>query len=382
MSLSLFLKVHRQLPISRTIFRCISTSQMSSSNPAPRPNTTTNTKPSSKKPSNKNASNNQSKMGKKKSNTPGEEHLLLPTPPSSLGIVDTHTHLASTYSFYRQRYKEGKYDNVFDFIKAMYEGRNVEAIVDVWCDAPVQKSWKTFADSALTPEDRQSCWGGIEYWFALGVHLHDAKHYNDAVEKDILEAMTHPRCVALGEIGLDYHYDNSPRLVQRNVFRRQLKHAVRLGKPLVIHTREAEEDTEKILKEEVPKDYKIHVHCFSDSPEFAARLLAHFPNLYIGITGVITYSSNTNTSAVISQMSSASPSEPLRILLETDAPFMTPGNLYASLPASLKGKKLPLSHTAMIPWTAEFVAGVAGEGWDVDKVMREGRDNARNMYGV
>ncbi|EDR07051.1 uncharacterized protein LACBIDRAFT_328338 [Laccaria bicolor S238N-H82] len=165
----------------------------------------------------------------------------------------------------------------------MYEGRNVEAIVDVWCDAPVQKSWKTFADSALTPEDRQSRWGGIEYWFALGVHPHDAKHYTDAVEKDILEAMTHPRCVALGEIGLDYHYDNSPRDVQRNVFRRQLKHAVRLGKPLVIHTREAEEDTEKILKE-VPKDYKIHVHCFSDSPEFAARLLAHFPNLYIGIT--------------------------------------------------------------------------------------------------
>ena len=175
---------------------------------------------------------------------------------------------------------------------------------------------------------------------------------------------------------------------------------------------------ERIMKEEVPKDYKvryllppsfmpclqktqIHVHCFSDSPEFAARLLDHFPNLYIGITGnvlfpsplpppnpsslftgVITYSSNTNTSAVISQMSSASPSEPLRILLETDAPFMTPGNLYASLPASLRGKKLPLCHTAMIPWTADFVAGVAGEGWDVDRVMREGRDNARKMYGV
>ena len=81
-------------------------------------------------------------------------------------------------------------------------------------------------------------------------------------------------------------------------------------------------------------------------------------------------------------MSSDSPSEPLQILLETDAPFMTPGNLYASLPASLKGKKLPLCHTAMIPWTAEFMAGVAGEGWDVDKVMREGRDNAWKMYGV
>ena len=69
--------------------------------------------------------------------------------------------------------------------------------------------------------------------------------------------MKHPRCVALGEIGLDYHYDNSPRDIQRSVFVRQLRHAVRLGKPLTIHTREAEDDTEQILKEEVPKDHRV-----------------------------------------------------------------------------------------------------------------------------
>ena len=69
--------------------------------------------------------------------------------------------------------------------------------------------------------------------------------------------MAHPRNVGWGEIGLDYHYDLSPRDVQRDVFSRQLKHAVRLGKPLTIHTREAEEDTERILKEIVPKDHKV-----------------------------------------------------------------------------------------------------------------------------
>lgn len=69
--------------------------------------------------------------------------------------------------------------------------------------------------------------------------------------------MKHPRCVALGEIGLDYHYDNSPRDIQQSVFERQLRHAVRLGKPLTIHTREAEEDTERILKAEVPKDHHV-----------------------------------------------------------------------------------------------------------------------------
>lgn len=69
--------------------------------------------------------------------------------------------------------------------------------------------------------------------------------------------MAHPRCVGWGEIGLDYHYDNSPREQQQEVFIRQLKQAVRLGKPLTIHTREAEEDSERILKEYVPKDHRV-----------------------------------------------------------------------------------------------------------------------------
>ena len=84
---------------------------------------------------------------------------------------------------------------------------------------------------------------------------------------------------------------------------------------------------------------------------------------------------------------SPSPNAPLRILLETDAPFMTPSNIYAAL-KDCKGR-LPLSNTAMIPWTAEFTAGVAnerlGDGdarWDTERVLREGRENARKMYGV
>lgn len=71
--------------------------------------------------------------------------------------------------------------------------------------------------------------------------------------------MTHPRCVGWGEMGLDYHYDNSPRQIQREVFSRQIRHAVALRKPLTIHTREAEADTERILMEEVPKEHKVCV---------------------------------------------------------------------------------------------------------------------------
>ncbi|KAG6908217.1 hypothetical protein DXG01_005689 [Tephrocybe rancida] len=213
----------------------------------------------------------------------------------------------------------------------------------------------------------------------------DAKYYTDEVEKDILEAMNHPRCVSWGEIGLDYHYSRLPHDVQQEVFTRQLCHAVRLGKTLTIHTQEANTDTERILKAEVPPDFK--------------RLLDHFSNLYIGITGksphrflsltslpplpgIITYTTNQNTSAVVRRMATSSPDAPLRIVLETDAPFMTPANLYKSPKFKAAKGKLPLSHTAMIPWTAAYVARTAGSGWTVECVMREARENARVLYGV
>ncbi|KDR73171.1 hypothetical protein GALMADRAFT_212641 [Galerina marginata CBS 339.88] len=295
---------------------------------------------------------------------------------------------------------EGKHLDVYGFVKAMYEGRNVDAVVDVWCDAPVKTLWKEYADAAMDKER----WAGLEYWFALGVHPYDAKNYDDNVEKDILEAMAHPRCVGWGEIGLDYRLENSPREIQQAVFARQLKQAVRLDKPLVIHTREADDDTERILKAEVPKDHKV---C------------------------IITYATNKNTAAVIRDMVSPFESSPdtttvppssLRILLETDAPFMIPGNLYDDL-RKIGRKKLPISHSAMIPWTAKFVADIANrvripmppaaeaavvryqshwhlkpteeieeseivlasvevEPWDADVVMKVARENARKVYGV
>ncbi|KAF8264573.1 hypothetical protein EI94DRAFT_1779546 [Lactarius quietus] len=310
-------------------------------------------------------------MGINNKKGPSEDCLRLPAHPrhTTAPIVDTHTHLVSTFAAYKQKYKDAK---------GLYQGKKVTAVVDVWCEAPVQKIWKEIADSALAEEeDRNGRWGDLEYWFVMGAH--EARLYTDAVEKDILEAMTHPRNVGWGEIGLDYHYDNSPREVQRDVFTRQLRHAVRLGKPITVHTREADDDTERILKTEVPMEHKIHVHCFTDTPDFARRLLDHFPNLYIGITGVITFSSNENTSNLVRQLFAQSPTSP-RIVLETDAPYMVPANIYGSLPA-IKGR-LPLCHTAMIPWTAEFVAEVAGKEWDVERVLELGKENAHRVYGV
>ncbi|TEB26776.1 Metallo-dependent hydrolase [Coprinellus micaceus] len=356
--------------------------------------------------------NKSRKMGKKNKgpSTPPSSSLILPAPPTSKPIVDTHTHLASTFKAYQDRYAtrtadvndlptQGKtIETVYDFANVMYEGKAVEAIVDVWCEHTQIKSrlWKEYADAAL---DTPSKWGSMEYHFVIGIHPHEAKDYDDEVEAILAEAAAHPRCVGLGEMGLDYHYSLSPHDVQQAVLRRQLELAVKLNKPLTIHTREAEEGTERLLKEIVPKDHKIHIHCFTDSPEFAKRLLEWFPNLYIGVTGVVTYTTNANTAQVVRELV-AEPESKLRIVLETDAPYMVPANIYDSVPA-IKGKRFPVCHTAMVPWTAQFVANaITGppptepaedaatvdatepNAWTADRVMVEARENARRLYGV
>jgi TatD DNase family protein len=129
------------------------------------------------------------------------------------------------------------------------------------------------------------------------------------------------------------------------------------------------------LTEHVPRSTHIHIHCFTDTPSLASSLLSHFPNLFIGITGVITYSSNLNTTEVVKQ----TPLE--RLLLETDSPFMTPNNVLKAI-KGLGGKstRLNVCWSAMIPWTAEWVANI--KGISVEKVLEVTSLNAERMYGI
>lgn len=160
---------------------------------------------------------------------------------------------------------------------------------------------------------------------------HNAKDYTDEIEAQLEQAALHPSNVGIGECGLDYHYNNSPSLIQQSVFARQIRLAVRLGKPLTVHTREADDDCWRILCEELPVEWKVHVHCFTDSPSFAAKLLDRFPNLMIGVTGVATFSSNENTRTVVKEMVKRSPNAPLRIVLETGAGIQPPLDLADSV---------------------------------------------------
>ncbi|PBK59227.1 Metallo-dependent hydrolase [Armillaria solidipes] len=276
------------------------------------------------------------------------DDLRLPPARVNFQVHDNRHTYASSLD-----YPEGQYGTVFEFVKGMYAGKGVETIVDVWCE----------------PEE------GVQYRFVIdppGVHPHEAKLYTPAVESGILTALSHPSCVGLGEIGLDYHYTLSPPDVQQRVFTQQLRIAVDRGIPITVHTREAEEDTERILKEIVPKDHRVHIHCFTDTAAFGLRLLEYFLNLHIGVTGVVCYASNLNTAELLKQMSATNNK---RILLETDVPYMVPANVYGALEP--KQSRLPFSHLLMIPWIAEFVVGVMGDGWDTERVLDVVREGAK-----
>lgn len=182
-----------------------------------------------------------------------------------------------------------------------------------------------------------------------------------------------PLKVAWGEIGLDYHYNNSEPAVQRTVFEQQLRRAVDLRLPIVVHTREAEEDTFRIMTSIVPTGHLIHVHCFTDSPEFARKMLGHFSNCFFGFTGVITFKSALQAQEAVRVV-------PInRLLLETDAPYMVP----SSVPRPQGGKdrrRTTVSHPGHIPLVAKKVAEL--KHIHEDEVLRATRENARQMYGV
>lgn len=156
-----------------------------------------------------------------------------------------------------------------------------------------------------------------EIYFTQGIHPHDSKEASALEFQKIHERSKHPKMVAIGEIGLDYHYNNSPPEVQRAMFERQLQIAVDEDLPVVIHTREAEDDTKAILKNfSSTLKRKGVVHSFTSSLELAEFVLDE--GFYIGFNGIITFKKAENVQEVVK----ITPAE--RILFETDAPFLTP----------------------------------------------------------
>jgi TatD DNase family protein len=154
------------------------------------------------------------------------------------------------------------------------------------------------------------------FYCTVGVHPHDAAKATPETFKHLAELLQHPKAVAIGEIGLDYHYDHSPRQVQRDVFIEQMRIARDARKPIVIHTREAWQDTLALLREHWPTDIGGIMHCFSGTPAEAQQSLDL--GFYLSFGGIITFPKSLD----VQESARLAPAG--RILIETDAPFLAP----------------------------------------------------------
>lgn len=154
-------------------------------------------------------------------------------------------------------------------------------------------------------------------WAAVGVHPHDADTHADVSVQTLMDQVVHPRVVAIGETGLDYHYDKSDRARQRDNFRIHIDAARESRLPIVIHTRDAEEDTAAIMREEIGKGaFTGVIHCFTASADFAR--IALDLGFYISVSGIVTFKNARDLQAIAREV----PAE--RLLIETDAPFLAP----------------------------------------------------------
>jgi TatD DNase family protein len=151
---------------------------------------------------------------------------------------------------------------------------------------------------------------------SVGIHPHEAKLATESVYDELRGLARDKRIVAVGEIGLDFHYDHSPRPQQREVFRRQVRLAREVGLPVIVHTREADDETAALLEEEGAGETGGVIHCFTGGHELARRALAL--GFYISFSGIVAFPRSDNIQEVARTM-------PLdRLLVETDAPFLAP----------------------------------------------------------
>lgn len=196
---------------------------------------------------------------------------------------------------------------------------------------------------------------------AVGVHPEDAKDWNSESINELREMATYHKVVAIGEIGLDYYWDTTPKDIQKIAFRKQLDLALELNLPVIIHNRDADNDTLEIIRSYKDSPLKAQFHCFSGSIEMARELveLRH----YISFTGNITFSKANSLREIVKRIQIDN------MLLETDSPFMSPH--------PLRGKR---NEPANIPVIAEKIAEI--QNISIDDVIRTTTYNAYKLFGI
>ncbi len=249
-------------------------------------------------------------------------------------LVDTHCHLDN------EKFDEDRLE-VIERIK-----ENLEFCVNIGYDLASSKKSLELAK---------------EYDFiyaVIGVHPIDIAEYSEEVEKELELLGKNPKVVAIGEIGLDYHWMTEPKEIQQERFKSQLELAERLNKPVVIHTRDAMEDTVNILKE-YPNITGV-IHCYPGSLETAKQLVDRF---YLGIGGTLTFKNSKKAVEVVKDI-------PLdRIVIETDCPYLTP--------EPFRGKR---NEPIYVEYVAKKIAEI--KEISVEDVTKITTENAKKLYRI
>lgn len=216
--------------------------------------------------------------------------------------------------------------------------------------------------------DRPTIHGALELadnydfiYAAVGWHPVDAIDMKEEDLKWIEELASHPKVVAIGEMGLDYHWDKSPKDIQKDVFRKQIQLAKKVNLPIVIHNRDATEDVVTILKEEKAEEVGGIMHCYSGSLDIAKQCMGM--NFYISFGGPVTFKNAKRPKEVAKEI----PMD--RLLIETDCPYLSPH--------PLRGKR---NESSYVKYVAEQIAELKGISFE--EIAEKTSDNAFHLFGI
>lgn len=269
----------------------------------------------------------------------------MPSPPahnptSAVELADTHCHLLS-----------GELATRTDGVIASAAAAGVTRLVNVACTAG---DW----DAALALQQRYP--GRL--WAATGIHPHDAARVTETDIARLVETWRAPGVVGCGEMGLDYHYDFSPRPVQQAVFARQLESARDLRLPVVIHCREAHADVVRVLLEHGYAGRAVVFHCFSGNRDEAAEVWSH--GWWTSFTGVVTFKKSTEMQQICTETDAE------QILFETDAPYLSPEPV----------RKMRPNEPVNLVHTVRFAAALRGESFE--QLAARSTLNAIRFFGL
>lgn len=253
------------------------------------------------------------------------------------------------------------YDNIFD-THAHYNDDAFSHDRDSLLASLPEKGVAAIINCGTTVEGSRQCKELAEKYpfayFAAGIHPEDCGELPESELDGITPFLTHEKCVAVGEIGLDYHYAADTRQKQLLFFEKQLIIASQYNKPVIIHDREAHADTLELIKKYHPAGV---LHCFSGSAETAREVLSL--GMYIGLGGAVTFKNARKPLEVAALV----PED--RLLLETDCPYMAP--------VPYRGKR---NDSSLIPFAAEVIASV--KNTDAQRIINTANENAKRLFGI